>query len=162
MLAHTGASPNRSKPSSSSLLAGEQSVTLALLHVNDRKSRHRGSKSYERLAATSLAEYCSDLSLLSLIQLISFLSYLQLGQFFLQIVHLACNLHSLLRLFCSTSMTPGSQTMENDAKRLFGHEAALNRDQGWIRTSFWISAFREIFDFCSWHLMAVSLAASHL
>ena len=46
----------RSKPSSRSLLAGEQSDTLGLLHLNDRKSRHRRIKKqrrYERLAATS-------------------------------------------------------------------------------------------------------------
>ena len=46
----------RSKPSSRSLLAGEQSDTLGLLRLNDRKSRHRRIKKqrrYERLAATS-------------------------------------------------------------------------------------------------------------
>ena len=45
-----------SKPSSRSLLAGEQSDTLGLLRLNDRKSRHRRIKKqrcYERLAATS-------------------------------------------------------------------------------------------------------------
>ena len=44
------------KPSSRSLLAGEQSDTLGLLRLNDRKSRHRRIKKqrrYERLAATS-------------------------------------------------------------------------------------------------------------
>ena len=46
-----------SKPSSRSLLAGEQSDTLGLLRLNDRKSRHRRitkQRCYERLAATRL------------------------------------------------------------------------------------------------------------
>ncbi|KAA6358530.1 MAG: hypothetical protein EZS28_045943, partial [Streblomastix strix] len=46
----------RSKPSSRSLLVGEQSNTWRILLRNDRKSRHRRIKKrrrYERLAATS-------------------------------------------------------------------------------------------------------------
>eukprot|EP00399_MALV-I-05_sp_L67-4_P000052 gene53-biopygen221 len=46
---------------SRSLLAGEQSDTLGLLRLNDRKSRHRRIKKqrrYERLAATSQLSLC--------------------------------------------------------------------------------------------------------
>jgi len=45
----------QSKPSSRSLLAGDQSDTLGLLRHNDRKSRHRRinkQRRYERWAAT--------------------------------------------------------------------------------------------------------------
>ena len=47
----------RSKPSSRSLLMGVQPHPWTLLHVQDRKSRHRGSKPqgrYELLPATTL------------------------------------------------------------------------------------------------------------
>ena len=54
----------RSKPSSRSLLAGEQSDTIRILLLNDRKSRHRRIKKlrrYERLAATSQLSLWSNL-----------------------------------------------------------------------------------------------------